>query len=682
MARRTLGGACGLLLLAAAGATAQEPDTIPAGDTVPGDAPIPVEPIRVEATRPTITAGGASTVELNVDSVAAPASPTLSEVLRKMPLVRVRQNSRGQVQPSIRGVEERQISVQVDGIPITLGWDNRTDLSVVPMTAARRASLVRGLSSVVDGPNVLGAVVEIDVADAEIPGSAPPVFRGRVAADHVGAVSTSAEVTRVWRGPDDAFLLRVGGGARRTPGDVLASGVDQPAGAGEFLLNSDRDYGNAFVAGRWEDGSGVWVSLSSLAFVTQRGVTPELHLIGSDTATPRFWRIPNHWRSTSVLSAGTGEGKTPLGTGALEAKVGLDVQHLEIDSFEGLAFRDSVGGETGNDRNVTLRVLGDHTLLAGRIRGSVTLSDVWHEQVLPSGSSTFEQRLASVGMEVEQRLDVEGGFFGEPSLTVGGSWDASDTPETGGFPEQPGITGWGRRAAAGIGVFGGAARVHGGYSRKVRFPALRELYSGALGKFEPNPDLGPETLELVEAGVTARPAGQEIQLTFFDQSLEGSIVRAVLPDGQFRRENRGETRSRGAEMVATLRWGDHSVRADLTVQDVELADAEPGERAEYQPEVVGSVQAASPLPWGVRGRAEVEYTGEQFGANPRTGEFERLDPSVYLELALSRRIVDLVGGLGPLEAELAVTNITDEAIFDQLGLPRPGRTWQLRFRAF
>ena len=40
----------------------------------------------------------------------------------------------------------------------------------------------------------------------------------------------------------------------------------------------------------------------------------------------------------------------------------------------------------------------------------------------------------------------------------------------------------------------------GGLSRRGRFPSLRELYSGALGRFEPNPDLRSETLLGAEAG--------------------------------------------------------------------------------------------------------------------------------------------------------------------------------------
>ena len=45
------------------------------------------------------------------------------------------------------------------GVPITLGWDARTDVSVLPAAAPHEVNLVRGLSSILHGPNVLGGVV-------------------------------------------------------------------------------------------------------------------------------------------------------------------------------------------------------------------------------------------------------------------------------------------------------------------------------------------------------------------------------------------------------------------------------------------------------------------------------------------------------------------------------------------
>ncbi|KPK65198.1 MAG: hypothetical protein AMS21_05415, partial [Gemmatimonas sp. SG8_38_2] len=134
-------------------------------DTVPPDTVYTVEEIAVTVARPVATAGGASALRVPLDSVRAHPSPTLSELLRRTPLIMIRENSRGEAQPQLRGMESRRVAVLVDGVPLTLGWDNRTDLSIIPMTAARELTLVRGLSSVLHGPNALGGVVLVGIAD-------------------------------------------------------------------------------------------------------------------------------------------------------------------------------------------------------------------------------------------------------------------------------------------------------------------------------------------------------------------------------------------------------------------------------------------------------------------------------------------------------------------------------------
>ena len=60
--------------------------------------------------------------------------------------------------------------------------------------------------------------------------------------------------------------------------------------------------------------------------------------------------------------------------------------------------------------------------------------------------------------------------------------------------------------------------------------------------------------------------------------------------------------------------------------------------------------------------------------DPRTGEFVAVDESLFLEAGLSRRFARGTAGLPPFRLSVGVENLTDEAIFDQLGLPRPGRT--------
>src|SRR5690606_33014376 len=135
-----LGAALCLMLPAAA--AAQQPDTIPRDSAL-----IRLTGISVRAMTPAVTAGGTSALRVLLDSLALPAAATVEDLLREIPLLHVRTNSRGEAELTARGSESRQVAVLVDGIPLTLGWDARSDMSVLPATAPVEVTLLRGLSS-------------------------------------------------------------------------------------------------------------------------------------------------------------------------------------------------------------------------------------------------------------------------------------------------------------------------------------------------------------------------------------------------------------------------------------------------------------------------------------------------------------------------------------------------------
>ena len=134
------------------------------GDTIQVDSSVvsagyDLAGITVRVARPVLTTGGASAVVLELDSLGGLPAPSMEEVLRAMPLLVIRKNSRGESQPALRGSEERQIGIFLDGIPITIGWDHRSDMSIVPMTGAQSVRVVRGSSSVLYGPNTILSLI-------------------------------------------------------------------------------------------------------------------------------------------------------------------------------------------------------------------------------------------------------------------------------------------------------------------------------------------------------------------------------------------------------------------------------------------------------------------------------------------------------------------------------------------
>ena len=676
----------GLILCSAAiaPAAAQEPQDTARRETPPADTIFRVEEIKVRVARPIATAGGAAAITTVLDSVRATPSPTLADVLRRLPLIQVRENSRGEAQPTMRGMESRRIAILVDGVPLTLGWDNRTDLSVIPLTAARRLTLVRGLSSVLYGPNALGGVLLVAVGEGADDGAEayPPAVRLNAGMDDLGNSALSLGVSTVVYTASGEALLRAGGGYRNRSAYPRPAGVD-PAlpGQGDDRVNSDLEHTNAYVSARYQSDGGAWYSLSSFGFVAERGVPPELHV-----EDPRLWRYPKTSRWVTALSAGTGWKNTPWGQGDLEASVGLDFGETDIDTYASLAYDSITGGETGDDRTLSFRLLGDHTLGPGVLRGALTLAESRHIGVIDDGDpATYKQRLWSLGLEVEQPI-LGAGAESRARVSAGFSLDGADTPETGGAPPRDPIGAWGARVGGTLIVGDGDLLLNGGVSRRVRFPALRELYSGALGKFVVNTGLDPEVLGVAELGATFRVEALEAQVVTFYQRLTDAIVRVGLGGGKLQRQNRDEITSLGIELLFDATLGPLSLAGDLTLQNVELKDPTAEEeqqlQAEYQPWLNGGLGIRAPLGRGLWTGARVRHIAQRYCVNSDLDAEVRLDSDTWLDLELGAGF-DLGGAAARrLEALFAFDNVTDASVFDQCGLPRPGRLVRFMIQIF
>jgi len=641
--------------------------------------------------RPVSTTGGASAVEIALDSMVMRPAPTLEQILREMPLIQIRRNSRGEAQPSLRGGKDRQNAILMDGVPLTLSWDARTDLSIIPLTSAQRISLIRGLSSVLHGPNVLGGVVEVDVARGAGRQSAPRPLQVDFGLDHTGARSLGVAGGTLLESSRGEWVLRAGAGHQARDGFVLPKEAEGDndlipvllTDDGDLRLNTDANRYDGFLSARYRSEEGVWMSLSSSGFTEERGVAPEAHV-----QEPRLWRYPKQTRFISALSGGTGQRATPWGEGDLEASLGLDVGSTAIDEFATHAYREVTGGETSDDLTFTLRVLGDHSLgEKGELRGAFTYADVNHDEVLDRvEKNSYRQRLWSLGTEAEWRFGDAPVLLGSRGtrLTLGLAIDGADTPESGDKPPSGSLWDWGGRL--GFTTLAGkeGLLLHGALSRRTRFPALRELYSGALGRFVPNPDLKPEVLTGAEIGFTFTESGVELQAVGFYQTLADGIVRSSVstPEGaKYKRINQDKVRSKGLEFLASGALGSLGWSGDLTLQRARGVTPEGDEvRLEYEPGVAGKVSAFLPLPLGLEGGASGRYMGPQYCENPELGGLESFGSSRHLDLSL-RRVFGIDGGVfGRAEAVLNLDNATDSLVLDQCGLPQPGRTLRIQLR--
>lgn len=632
--------------------------------------------VTVQGRRAPLVVGGASAIVANVDSLRLPAAPLLDQALRELPFVLVHRNSRGQMELGMRGSDSRQVAVLVDGVPLTLGWDHRTDPSIIPLTGARSITMVRGLASLLHGPNVLGGVIEVGITESAVAADAAPTLSLSGSMDHFGGRSLSV-TGGVPLSSSGRWTVRGGMGLRDRPGFALGGGIVDPGGDDDDLrTNSDMDHVDGFASLRYSAPGGGHVGALVSAYRAERGVPPELHV-----QEPRLWRYPEESRTLAIINAATGRLGTPLGEGELRASIGLNDGHTEIESFETREYDRVDGTEAGDDRTITARVVGEHSLGANAsVSAAATFAEVdYDEQIDADASQHYRQRLWSLASEVtvpiSQRTRVTGGVV----------LDASDTPESGDKPPLGRVSAWGGRLGASTLVADGQFRLHASVSQRSRFPALRELYSGALGRFEPNPDLNPESLLGIEGGVTTSRGAVDLQAVVFHHRLSDAIVRASLENGKLRRENRNQVRSTGVELLAGWKARTFSLTADVMAQHVRIHDPSvtgDEHRPENQPAFRVGADLDVALPLDLRGLAAARYTGSQVCVHPDLGSDVELDAQLSGDVGVARSWTlsrAARGLLRTLGVTLMLDNIADTAVYDQCGLPQPGRTLRLGF---
>jgi len=640
-------------------------------DSVSVDTVIALEGLTVRGVRQTTTPGGVAGIVSIPTSLSLPAVASVEDALRKMPFILVRKNSRGMAEISVRGSESRQVAVLLDGVPLTLAWDHRTDPAVLPMMGARSLSFVRGLPSVLGGPNVLGGVIEVNLGRGNDSGEERDDIRASVGADDAGyrAIGLSGVKTTHLRG--SRIVSRVGAGFRTRDGFALPGDVVDGASQENLRTNSDVEEFNGFGAIRWVGSMGQWVSFSASGFTAERGVPPELHV-----EEPRLWRYPRQWQTVAALSAGTGQRTTPLGVGDLELSVGFNGGEQDIEAFETLSYEQVVETETGKDRTITVRALGEHSVTGNSdLRASASYADVSHTEIL-DGTERFEyrQRLWSIGTELAFRLPRV------TQVSMGIAFDGADTPETGGKPSLGQLSALGARFGVSTLAFMSNVQFHASASTRARFPALRELYSGALGRFEPNPDLQPERLLATEVGATFKQRGIEVQTAVFRHDLTDAVVRTSTPDRRYRRINRDKILSTGLELLVGLTLGDAEIQGDVLIQDVTVEDPGTGTgpvQPENMPEFKAGVDVRAPILLGLEGITSVRHVGDQFCVHPELNRDVSLDGTTRLDLGLRRDWSVGQGMWSAIRTTVSIDNVADSAVFDQCGMPQPGRTIRL-----
>jgi iron complex outermembrane receptor protein len=601
-----------------------------------------------------------------------------ADVFRNLTGVSLRTNSRGESVVRIRGSEERQTLVFLDGAPLATPWDGRADLALLPAGLVDRIEITRGVVPIEYGANAVAGAVDLFSYQPDVGSD----VRAEAQTGSLGARNLNA---LFGLGYDNGWSFVAGASRIERDAERIAdkSSVAFDPSVNDERTNTDMSGASAYLASGYAGESFV-VRASLLHADVERGVAAQGDLDPA-VSRVRFWRTPE-WRLTQATLNGTWDISPDLGLRFTGWQQWFD---QTIDAYTDYSYSSLQAREEGQDDTLGGRLTLSLDLERAKLRFVTTAQESTHDNLesetatgdaadlVPGPVLRYRQRLTTVGAEADVRLGDD------LTSTFGIGIDRASTPLTGDKPAQASLSApsW----SAGLRwqpADDWTTTVTIG--ERTRFPTPRELYGAALGRFLLNPDLKPERSLLTDLSVT-HYASEALSLDmalWLNDSEDTLSQRTVVIDGTSRRQryNTNGSFTYGVEGAAT--WfvrEDFRVELSAALQDGEVARDDNGERPVLLQRPETQLRAA--LDWQASDRvdlrAEVQYTGSAYDLADDGSTVELPDATV-LNLRGFLRIGQWWGRDVQLTA--SVDNATDALVLPQLGLPAPGRLYRVGIR--
>ncbi|SHK06751.1 TonB-dependent receptor [Rhodothermus profundi] len=602
---------------------------------------------------------------VSLAELAVEDAVSISEIANLLPGVSIQTNSRGETLLYPRGSGERQVAIFLDGALLTVPWDYRYDLDLIPTAALGGVTLIPGNASVLYGTNAAAGVLSLRsrllahpgrLTEVSMWGGAPAAMQASVV--HLGHTGRLA------------YTVGVGYAYRRA---LALPDVDLPYSQPDPELRTNTDRRLFHVLSRLQAGrAGRRIGVTLFHMQGAQGVAPEGHL-NPLVASVRYWRYPLQQHTLLIVS---GEQATRIGL--LEGAFWGSLFRQHIDQYRDVQYTVREAREEDANWTVGSRLVWRRRLDAGQWRLALNWVgsrhgqriDSYAEADIPPRTTYYQQHLLSIGTELVQTLGSQ------TQGMVGISYDAMWTPETGDKPARDPMSAW----SLGIGLHHRWKEGVEGFlaaSRKVRFPTMRELFSEALGRFLVNPTLRPETIWIAEAGFRLFPAWGYAEIVgYINRTFDTIDQRTVVVDGKRKRQRVNLNGSRVYGIEARIGWAFlRTWQLEGHVAGLRSRALLPGADRPLteKPAWLATLTLRRMPGLGLAPLVQLHYRGQAWALD-ETNQLQELPDAWLLHVRLAYR---LPIASGQVEGFVRVNNVTNTATWLQLGLPGPGRELRL-----
>lgn len=640
------------------GATA---DTLGAAarDTLLVPPPYTLGEIVVLATRNAVTRS-ATVHEMDAGRIADLAIRSPKHALQKLPGVHFSGNVRGENSFQLRGFHQRQVSVFLDGVPVSLPFDGLVDVAQFVGTDLDRVRVSHGFSSLLHGANSLGGAVSLFTRP---PATEPSVTARVEGSDHgrlFGSTVVSGGTEKVRM--SGSFALERA--ESFTLPEAFAPTPNQPDNKRD---NSAYQRRRAGLRAQYLPGDAHQIGL-------HLSITDNWFHVPPNTLSsrPRYWRFPL-WRR-SLVSVNTHHSPDP--SIRLRTSWYHDRYRNLLRSFDDATYTTQQRGYAFDsqyrDHSYGVNLFPTLTVLPfGATDGAISFRRDVHRQ--STDAEPLERYVTEmVTIALEQDVDLGTAL----SMMLGANMNRLRPAST---PVHEAPAGSLTQLNAQWAIqyqHREALSSHLALSRKSRFPTMKELYSSRLGDHLANPLLRSESAVHLEAGFDLVTTGWRGNVTLFHSALRHLITEVVVDGGLRQMQNASRARMQGVELGAEAQVGGiASVAANYSY--LHAANRSPdrdSRHLSYRPAHRFNGVASLRLHERLKVTGTANRTGSQYYQHPDTGNWERLKNITWIQLRSEYR----PGGNVTIYASM--DNVLDGAYSSQFGVPLPGRELSVGLR--
>ena len=602
------------------------------------------------------------TIILEKDNLEKKRFLALTDIFHGLPTVGIRTNSRGEAVLRLRGSSERQTAIYLDGAPLSIPWDGRANLGILPAGMVDRVQIIQSAAPIEFGSGAMLGAVEI---------STPSSCQKLICRFQSGFGNHGMQTHDVFGGANiDDFSIAFAGNYRAYDGIPIANKKTIPFAptSGKKQKNTDLASKTFWGALGYKNEANVF-KLSLLSVNSSYGIAPAGH-INPTVKLPRYWRYPD-WDLTQ-LTLNTNHSfengfslRTTLWHQDFSQTISqyTDINYQEIDQEE-----------KDKDRTFGMRIVldGNWKGIGSRVVGN--MQSTLHQQMdttfspLVNGEKKdFQQDLYSFGWEIDKAL------YENINVSLGISYDQSKTPKTGGNEPQKDLSEW-----AGNVVMQWKIQpnfiISATVGKRTRPPTLRESYDTSLGKFLLNPMLREETATLSDITFEWFPENYPIKfsLTPWATKIDDALSRRIVIVDSLaldQRYNLKGSKGRGLDVFAD--WDPSEIMHFEIGASWQTFKAERNDNNEI-PEILRrpKYQLSFVMDYILRNNISSRLLIQRIGKaldEDITGEIATLEASTEIDLKLFYQR----DRNWTFYSE--INNLTNAVVLPQLGLPSRGR---------